>query len=134
MRYIVFSISFLTGVSDIIHINTKTGRHTGGRRPMGSHKIPVFRSIIVPWYDTEAACLLVIAAMLSALLFGVAGISVVREDTDHLSHLWIVVSIIVPSTGVIVSTTIRLVRRYLNRLKLLAVTNGRPSPSRSSPL
>lgn len=101
---------------------------------MGSQKNPVFRRIIVPWYDTEAACILMIVAMLLAILFGIAGISVVREDTDHLRHLWIVLAIIVPSIGVIVSSTIRLIRRHLNRLKLLAISNGKPSPSRSGPL
>lgn len=99
---------------------------------MGPKKNPFFRRIIVPWYDSEAACLLVIMAMFLALLFGIAGISVVRESADHLKHLWIVLLIILLSSSIIVSTTIRLIRRYLGRLKLLAVSNGESAPVRTS--
>ena len=92
---------------------------------MDSQKNPVYRKIIVPWYDSEVVCLVIIVLMFLAFLFGVAGISVVWESSDNLRHLWLVLSVILLSTGVIVSTTTRLIKRYLGRLKQLAVGNGK---------
>jgi len=74
---------------------------------------PVFRKVIVPWYDSETACLILIVCTSLVLLFGFAGVSVARENAGYQEYIWVPVALIVLSTWVIVSITIRLVRRYL---------------------
>ena len=75
---------------------------------------PVYRKVIVPWYDSEIACLVVIAVMFIVFLFGFVGISVARETTEYRSFVWVPVLVVTLSGAVILSTTIRLIRRYAN--------------------
>jgi len=76
---------------------------------------PLFKKIIVPWYETERACFFVIVAMFLVFLFGFAGISVVYEKTEYNDYIWAPVFLVVLSGAVIVSTTIRLIKRYIQR-------------------
>jgi len=76
---------------------------------------PVFRKEIVRWYDSDPACFVIIFFMFLVLLFGVAGISVARENLEYHEHIWVAILLVVMSGGVIVSTTIRLAKRYANR-------------------
>lgn len=78
-------------------------------------KNPVFRKIIVPWYDSEAACLFMIIFMAFVFLFSLAGVVVARETVEYHGYLWAPVFLMVMSAGVIVSTTIRLIKRYAYR-------------------
>lgn len=77
---------------------------------------PMFRKIIVPWYDSEAACLIMIVCMFFVLLFAFAGVSVAREYVEYHEHIWVAVLLMVMSCTVIVSTIIRLIRRYAYKL------------------
>jgi hypothetical protein len=74
---------------------------------------PVFRRTLVPWYDSEAACLLTLIFLFLVFLFGMAGISVANEVEEYRDHLWVPVLLVAMSAGVIVSITIRLINRYL---------------------
>ncbi len=76
---------------------------------------PMFRKVIVPWYDSETACLIVIVFMFLVFLFGFAGISVAREQLEYLEYIWIAILLVIMSGAVIVSTTIRLIKRYAQR-------------------
>jgi hypothetical protein len=76
---------------------------------------PLFRKVIVPWYDSEAACYIVFFFMFLVFLFGFAGISAARENIAYHEHVWAPVLLVVMSGGVIISTTIRLIRRYSRR-------------------
>jgi hypothetical protein len=76
---------------------------------------PLFRKVIVPWYDSEAACYIVIFIMFIVFLFGVAGISASRENIEFHEHVWLPVLLMVMSGGVIISTTIRLIKRVSRR-------------------
>ncbi len=78
---------------------------------------PVFRKIIVPWYDSDTACLLTLLFMDAVFLFGMAGIAVVREIPEYYRHIWVPLVLTVLSLAVILSVAIRLIRRYLYRLK-----------------
>lgn len=73
---------------------------------------PMFRKIIVPWYDSEAACLIMIVSMFIVLLFAFAGISVSRENFEYHERIWVPMLLLVMSGAVIVSTIIRLTKRY----------------------
>jgi len=79
-------------------------------------KNPVFRRAMVPWYDSETMCLGVIVLMFLAFLFGIAGISIAGEDLRYGSYLWIALLIVGLSSGVIISTTVRLIKRYAGRI------------------
>lgn len=75
-------------------------------------KKPVFRKIIVAWYDSEIACIVIILIMLALILFGIAGISVAVSVPEYKEF------ILVPSTltGLcscqILATALRLMRLY----------------------
>lgn len=73
---------------------------------------PVFRKAIVPWYDSETVCIAVIVFMFIVLLFGCAGIFVAREQLAYHKYTWAPLLLVILSGGVIVSTAIRLIRRY----------------------
>ncbi len=77
---------------------------------------PVHRTLIVPWYDTKAACLIVIVFMLAVLLFGLVGISVAGESESLHGGIWVPILLVAMSAVTIVSTVIRLIRRFRHRL------------------
>ena len=76
---------------------------------------PVFRNVIVPWYDSETACLIVIIFMGIVVLFGFVGISVAQNNRIYQEHLWVPILLIVMSCSVILSIAIRLTKRYSQR-------------------
>ena len=76
---------------------------------------PLFRKVIAPWYDTEKACYIVIVFMFLVLLFGIAGISAASEKTEYNNYIWVPVLLVVMSAGVIVSISIRLIKRYAHQ-------------------
>jgi len=77
---------------------------------------PVFRKVILPWYDSETLCVVVIIFMVAVILFGLAGISVARETVEYRDYIWVPVFLVVMSSIVIVSVSIRLIKRYRRRL------------------
>lgn len=76
---------------------------------------PIFRKIIVPWYDSTPACILVICAMIFVLLFGFIGLYVIEKNYDYHDHMWVPVGLILFSGVVIISTVFRLIKRYYSR-------------------
>ena len=76
---------------------------------------PVFRKVIVPWYDSEIACLAVIIFMGVVVLFGFTGISVAQDNLLYHEHIWVPILLIIMSGSVLISITIRLTKRYLQR-------------------
>lgn len=75
----------------------------------------MFRKVIVPWYDSETACFIVIVLMAFVFMFGFAGAAVARENAAYQEYIWVPVILMVMSGWVIVSTTIRLIKRYTYR-------------------
>jgi hypothetical protein len=76
---------------------------------------PLFRKVIVPWYDSESACFIVIFFMALVFLFGFAGILAARETMEYHEHVWVPVLLVLMSGSVIISTIIRLIKRYSRR-------------------
>jgi hypothetical protein len=76
---------------------------------------PLFRKIIVPWYDSDAACYIVLISMLLVLLFSITGISVARAHPIFHAHTWVPVLLTAFSSLVLISVITRLVKRYLAR-------------------
>jgi len=83
---------------------------------MRSHQGPVFRRVIVPWFDSETACGIMIALLSPVFLFGLIGFSVVFEESHYLEHIWVPVLLMVMSGLVILTTSFRLIKRFTSRL------------------
>jgi hypothetical protein len=77
---------------------------------------PMFKKIIVPWYATERACFFLILIMFFLFLFGLAGLSVANENNAYRAYIWVPFLLAVLSGAVIISTTVRLISRYMRRL------------------
>ena len=73
---------------------------------------PVFRKIILPWYDSETSCYFMIVLMIVFILFALVGIKITRETLEYHGYIWVPVLLLVMSSAVIVSTSIRLIKRY----------------------
>ena len=82
---------------------------------MQLNKHPVFRKIILPWYDSEASCYFMIVLMIVFILFALVGIKIARESVEYHGYIWVPVLLVVMSSGVIVFTLIRLTKRYTRR-------------------
>ena len=89
--------------------------HIEDGQTMRMDQNPFFRKIIVPWYDSDTACYIVIVCMAVIIFFGFTGVFAARETYDTPSRIWIPVLLIVLGAGVILSTLIRLLKRYLHR-------------------
>jgi hypothetical protein len=77
---------------------------------------PVHRKLIIPWYDSHTACLIIIALMLLVFLFAASGISVAGESAAHRGNIWLPVVLLILSGSVIVLTSIRLFKRWKHSL------------------
>ncbi len=76
---------------------------------------PLFRKIIIPWYDSEMVCFIIIVFTSLVLFFGVVGILATYEKVEYREHTWLPVILVIMSGLVMVSTAIRLIKRYLQR-------------------
>jgi hypothetical protein len=76
---------------------------------------PVHRKIIVPWYDSETACLGMILIMVLVFLFALAGISVAGESAEHHHKIWLPILLLITSGIVIISIAVRLFKRFRHR-------------------
>ena len=72
---------------------------------------PIYRKLIVPWYDTQKTCLLVILLMFLVFLFALAGVSIAGEIPEHRTKIWLPILLLVMSASVIITTAVRLIKR-----------------------
>lgn len=74
---------------------------------------PVFRKSIVPWYDSDAACILTTAVMFIVFLFALDGVKVARYDPKYQGFIWVPALIAILSVIVCVSMIVRyFIRRF----------------------
>jgi len=78
-------------------------------------KTPLFRNVIVPWYDADTVCYSIMVLMVIILIFSVFGVVAAREVPAYRGYFWVPVLLALMSTGVLVSTIVRLVQRNTNR-------------------
>ncbi len=76
---------------------------------------PLFRRVIIPWYDTEIACYLAVVFMAGVIAFSVAGIAEANSTPEFHRYVWVPIILLVMSVVVFISTLIRLVRRKYER-------------------
>ena len=82
---------------------------------MPSYKSPVFRKAIIPWYQSKTAYGISIALMLLVLLFGLAGISVAREEIQYRGYVWLPIVLVVLSGAIAIVNIVRLIRRHTSK-------------------
>ena len=82
---------------------------------MPSDKSPVFRKPVIPWYHSKAAYIVALSFLLLVLMFGLTGISVTRELEQYNGYIWVPALLVILSGALIISTTIRLIRRYTSK-------------------
>ncbi|MEJ2156446.1 MAG: hypothetical protein P8X96_13995 [Desulfobacteraceae bacterium] len=73
---------------------------------------PLFRRIIMPWYDSTPLCWLLLLFMVGLIIFSVVGLFVALENPDYQRHQWLPWTLLVLSLWVGFSVSIRLYRRY----------------------
>ena len=82
---------------------------------MPSEKSPVFRKLVIPWYQSKTAYILTIAFMLVVFLVGLAGISVTRDFDAYNGYIWLPALLVILSGCLIITNIMRLVRRYTSK-------------------
>ncbi len=73
---------------------------------------PVFRKMMVSWYDSETTCYIITICMTMVLLFGIAGVSVAIDIAEYNNYIWVPVLLIVFCAYMIFSMIFRLMRLY----------------------
>lgn len=74
---------------------------------------PLFRRIMMPWYDSTPLCWLLLLAMVGLVLFSWCGIQVVSHNPAYLRAAWMPWTLLVLSLFVCLSVMCRLILRYL---------------------
>lgn len=82
---------------------------------MSTDKTPVFRKVIIPWYNSTSAYIIMIIFMLLVFFFALAGISVAREHPEYQGYVWVPAVLLAMSAGIIIVTTARLIKRYSHK-------------------
>ena len=83
---------------------------------MSQDKNPVFRKVIIPWYDSSRVCWIMTGFLVAVVLFGGAGIDEALGTRAFAGYVWVPLVLVIMGLGVIGSILIRLFRRYLDSL------------------
>lgn len=73
---------------------------------------PLFRRIIMPWYDSTLLCWMLLLCMVALLLFSITGIVVAMDNPDYHRYVWVPWVLASLCFFVGFSVAYRLVRRY----------------------
>ena len=82
---------------------------------MPSEKNPVFRKIIIPWYNSTTVYIIVLIIMLLLLLFAIAGLYVSQENNEYRRYVWIPSLLLAMTAAIIITTAARLIKRYTQK-------------------
>ncbi len=74
---------------------------------------PLFRRIIMPWYDSTPLCWCLLIAMVALVLFSLAGVMVAMDNPAYGRYAWMPWTLLTLSLFVAVSLSVRLIRRSL---------------------
>lgn len=74
---------------------------------------PLFRRIMMPWYDSTPICWVVLLAMVLLILFSWAGIVVTNQNIAYHGYRWVPWTLLIMSLLVAISVSLRLIRRYM---------------------
>lgn len=76
---------------------------------------PVHRKLITPWYDSGTVCLSVFVFMLLVFLFALVGVHFTLQSPLYREMIWLPVLLALSSGTVMISTSVRLIRRGKHR-------------------
>lgn len=79
---------------------------------MRSDPNPLFRKIIMPWYDSTFVCWILLLCMTGLVLFSLAGIMVARGNPAFHRYQWVPWALFFPCLYVGLSVAFRMIRRY----------------------
>lgn len=79
---------------------------------MALGKAPVFRKMIVVWYDSEKACIFILCCALLLITFGISGISVAANNPQYACSAWVPVTLTVFAVILAIYAILRLLRLY----------------------
>ena len=79
---------------------------------------PLFRRIIMPWYDSLLMCWGLLLFMIVLMLFSLAGIAVALDDPSYRRYVWVPWLLFFLCFSVACSVAIRIIRRYEQRKEL----------------
>ena len=88
----------------------------GGYRSVGNMRLdpnPLFRRMIMPWYDSTPLCWCLIAVMVIIALFSIVGIFVALEEPRYRGYAWMPWTLLLLCLFVTGSVAIRLIRRNM---------------------
>ena len=76
----------------------------------------LFKKSPVPWYASVQTCFFLLIVMVILFLFGLAGVSVAYETEAYGEYAWVPALLVVLSGTIVLSTSIRLIKRSFRRL------------------
>ena len=82
---------------------------------MPSDKNPVFRKVIIPWYNSTTVYIIVLVIMLLVLFFAMAGISISKANVAYNKYVWVPALLLAMSAVIAVTTAARLLKRYTRK-------------------
>jgi hypothetical protein len=74
-------------------------------------KSPIYRKVIIPWYDSDALCFAMIVFLIFICSFSIAGVFVALETLQFHRETWLPVLLFLLSFYVCVSASVRFVLR-----------------------
>ena len=76
---------------------------------------PLFRRVILPWYDSAPVRWATLISMFLIAVFSMTGIWVARETPDYHPYTWMPTTLLLLSLLVIVSVVHRMIQRAYGR-------------------
>ena len=84
---------------------------------LSSDQNPLFRKAILPWYDTDVACVLTGVFLLAVLAFSLTGVSVALEMPEGGKYVWVPGVLVALSAIGVITISLRLLRRHAQKSK-----------------
>ena len=72
---------------------------------------PLFRRVIMPWYDSPPVCWMLLTAMVALVFFSVVGLLVARATPEYHRFVWVPWSLLVLSLFMLLSLSSRMIQR-----------------------
>jgi len=82
---------------------------------MKLNKSPLFRRVIIPWYDSGFFCLVISIFAAYVYYFSIIGISVALEHQQYQHYRWVPLTLMFLSGVLLVANLFRLVSRIVKR-------------------
>jgi hypothetical protein len=89
---------------------------TGQKITMLLDPKPVYRKVILPWYDSDIVCFATLLFAGFVLFFGFCGIQAAYETVAYRDYVWIPGLMIAMDLVVYVSIAFRLINRNVQRI------------------